>query len=280
MHFAWPPCHSFHAIIFYPISCFFLFNRWGFVTQGCIDGYSRLITFLKCTLDNKSETVLQHFIQACLQYGTPSKVRSDHGTENIKVALFINLVRGRKSHITGRSVHNQRIERLWRDVRTNVIEDFRTKFYAMEDDPQINLDPDNEKHIYALQYVFLPVINQRIEEFRQAWNNHKLRSEQQKTPKQLWLSGTLDNSGNVYTAPRELVSGDVNLEQSLENGLRKFGLSLDDVDNQRDTEVIQERNFVLTDEQNRQIAQSVDGIDDCQAKFKCVLEKLIEFGDF
>jgi hypothetical protein len=44
--------------------------------------------------------------------------RSDKGYENADVAIFMLQQRGsgRASHITGKSVHNTRIERLWRDV--------------------------------------------------------------------------------------------------------------------------------------------------------------------
>ena len=33
--------------------------RWGFVIHGGIDGYSRQITFLKCSCNNRAQTVLQ-----------------------------------------------------------------------------------------------------------------------------------------------------------------------------------------------------------------------------
>ena len=91
----------------------FTFFRWGISTHGAIDGYSRLITFLKADVDNRAATVLYHFIGACLLYGVPSQVRSDHGGENIMIAVFMNFVNGedRNSHLFGRSVHNQRIER-------------------------------------------------------------------------------------------------------------------------------------------------------------------------
>lgn len=32
--------------------------RWGFVVHGCIDGFSRMITYLKCATNNKASTVL------------------------------------------------------------------------------------------------------------------------------------------------------------------------------------------------------------------------------
>jgi len=49
----------------------------------------------------------------------------------VRVADWIisNRGMGRNSVIAGRSVHNQRIERLWRDVRVNVIDFYRTIFY-------------------------------------------------------------------------------------------------------------------------------------------------------
>ena len=43
-------------------------ERWKMVIHAAIDGYSRLITFCLCFLDNKSETVLQFFNQAEAKY--------------------------------------------------------------------------------------------------------------------------------------------------------------------------------------------------------------------
>ena len=93
-------------------------NRWRSVIHGCIDGFSRVPIFIKCSDNNLSQTVLDHLVAATQEFGLPSRVRGDRGTENVKVVRFMEEQRGigRGSFISGRSVHNQRIERLWRDV--------------------------------------------------------------------------------------------------------------------------------------------------------------------
>ena len=92
--------------------------KWRIVTHGCIDGYSRLITFLRCSGNNQASTVYQLFIFVVEKYHLPSRIRTDQGGENVLVAQHMLEKRGpeRNSVIVGASVHNQRIERLWRDM--------------------------------------------------------------------------------------------------------------------------------------------------------------------
>jgi len=78
--------------------------RWRIVIHGFIDGYSRLITGLRASNNNMGSTVLDLFLAAVTVYGVPSRLRGDHGVENILVAAWMELHRGvrRGSYIWGR----------------------------------------------------------------------------------------------------------------------------------------------------------------------------------
>ena len=58
---------------------------WGFVIHGAIDGYSRLITYLRCSSNNRSEMVKELFLDAIQSFGLPSRVRTDQGGEKVGV---------------------------------------------------------------------------------------------------------------------------------------------------------------------------------------------------
>ncbi len=165
--------------------------RWRIVTHGCIDGYSRLVTFLKCSGNNRSSTVYELFLLAVQQYHLPSRVRCDQGGENVMVAQHMLEKRGveRRSVLVGASVHNQRIERLWRDMHQCATVVFYKLFYYMEHHDLLN--PLNEQHLYALHYVFIPRINRALSDFRQGWNHHPLRTSNHKSPHQLFTAGAL-----------------------------------------------------------------------------------------
>lgn len=155
------------------------------VIHGAIDGHSRFILYLHCTNNNKSDTVLSCFRQAVNDFEIPLRIRIDRGGENVQVARYMLNARGIDNNcvLTGSSVHNQRIERLWRDVTTAVSARYKRHFIFMENEGI--LDPLNELDLYALHFVYLPRIKHALEIFRKGWNCHKLRTTG-KSPQQMY----------------------------------------------------------------------------------------------
>ena len=119
------------------------------MVHTAIDGYSRLIPYVYCADNNKSDTVLELF---------------QNGLENMGVARMMLECRGvnRESMISRSSVHNQRVERLHRDVTSGVLKSYIPP-YGMETSGL--LDPVNEVHLLSLHLLYLQEINKCLEEF-------------------------------------------------------------------------------------------------------------------
>ena len=128
--------------------------RWRLITQGGVDGYSRLIVYLHCSSGNKASTVYKLFLSAVEENGLPSRVRTDCGLENYEVARHMLRHQGlnRGSIITGSSTHYQRVERMWRDVHSAVTKLYYKLFYSLEEVGL--LDPMNDLQVFCLHYVY------------------------------------------------------------------------------------------------------------------------------
>lgn len=167
------------------------------VCHSCsgIDGYSRILVFIHCSTNNTAGIVLGLFQTAVDLFGLPSRVRTDKGGESVSVAGYMlnHPLRGpgRASHITGRSVHNQRIERFWRDLFSRCTSLFYYLFYHMESSGI--LDTSNEQHLFALNYVFSHIINRNLTIFQHGHNRSPIRTERNLSPEQLWIQGLCTN---------------------------------------------------------------------------------------
>ena len=175
--------------------------------------------------DNKAATALKVFIKSVKEYGIPSRIRLDGGTEFNHIEYLMNILNGenRGSVMRGASVHNQRIERLWRDVFCKALDRFYKVFKHMED--HHILDTADPIHMFSLQYTFTPRIQRCLQNWVQAHNSHPVRTERNKTPLQLWYSGSLSSQQNDSTAMNNLFRRDLqDIEQVLENTLTQYNL--------------------------------------------------------
>ena len=168
-----------------------------------LDGYSRMIMFLQAT-SNRADTMLRPFQKGVMEFGLPSRVRMDKGGENVLVAQYIMLEcpergGGRGSVIVGRSIHNQRIERLWRNLFSGCISFFYYFFYFLEDCGLLHVN--DELDVYALKYAFLPIIQEQLHSFRSGWSQHSMRTENNHTPMQLWVAGLLEKNREISQHP-------------------------------------------------------------------------------
>jgi hypothetical protein len=197
--------------------------------------------------NNRAETVLDLFLSCISVHGTPSRVRGDHGTENVRVAEWMeeNQGRGRGSYIWGRSVpslvnsfvvltvsnnrsvHNSRIERIWYDVTEGFGGKWRDFFTDLEANE--GLDVNNSAHIWLLHHLFLEEINRDALAWGETWNSHKLqiRGESQQTPHEMYFFSMLEDGPRGLNGPR---SRD---PDGLEDGedISAFGIDWEDMDN-------------------------------------------------
>ena len=116
------------------------------------------------------------------------------------------LVHGRKQNpmITGSSVHNQRVERLWRDAYRCVLSTFHQIFYSLEDSEI--LDPTSELDLFCHHSVYQPQINSALRSFTAGWNNHAITTENNKTPMQLYTCGVIFGNTDVSSTTGDITS--------------------------------------------------------------------------
>lgn len=192
----------------------------------------------------------------------------------------MNLIYGneQRSHITGRSVHNQRIERLWRDVFTQVIQYFYHLFYTFEE--QQILDPDNDVHRCSLQQVYLPVIQERPDTFRAAWNNHRLHTESNHTPNQIWMEGMVANHQQDTTAINNVFRQDP-YNEDLEAMLARYGVQLTQLEVDQDdldrAVVVTQPQMNLNHRQWQMLKDTLTRITDLREKYLTCCREITRF---
>jgi hypothetical protein len=129
---------------------------------------------------------------------------------------------GRGSFIQGGSTHNQRIERLWVDVRRGVVDKYRGIFHHLQ--ALHMLDNKDALHLYCLHFVYLPMINKSLKMWAASWNNHGMSTPGLggMTPLGQWYMGMWYSSTRIQAA-------DISLPPHLTGGIaaRQNGFHID-----------------------------------------------------
>ncbi|KAK6980543.1 hypothetical protein R3P38DRAFT_3334209 [Favolaschia claudopus] len=178
--------------------------RYKMVIHCIIDGYSRFVLGIRVHDNNRGASVLQLLLDVISTHGRPSRMRGDHGVENIEVTIYMEEVNGtgRGSFIWGKvmSVHNTRIERLWYDVTHGFGKKWKTFFLDLEANHGLN--PTRPGHIWLLHHLlsliasislFLSSVNRDAQDWAEAWNSHQLtiRRKRERSPRDMFLFGML-----------------------------------------------------------------------------------------
>ena len=79
----------------------------------------------------------------------------------------------------------------WRDVFTGLISFFYYFFYFLEESGLLHIEEELDS--CALQFAFLGIIQEKLDCFRLGWSHHSMRTENNKTPMQLWVSGLIED---------------------------------------------------------------------------------------
>lgn len=164
-------------------------TKFNMVVHAGIDGFSRALLYARCSDNNKKETAFEHFLEGVRKYGCPSRVRTDKGGENYDIARYMVETKGmnRGSILTGKSTHNQRIERQWRDMSKEVIFKYREMFFELDEIclRDYNTSVTEELPLFCLHFLFLRRINADLQRYMDRWNIHRIRTENNKCPARL-----------------------------------------------------------------------------------------------
>ncbi|XP_060912008.1 uncharacterized protein LOC132988566 [Labrus mixtus] len=160
---------------------------YGICINGCIDGFSRKIMWLKAAQTSSNPHVIGgYFVEAMEEVGGgPRIVRTDQGTENVVVRDIQVFMRrdgldrraAEQSHIGGASTANQRIESWWGVMRKEGIEYWIQLLGELKDQGLFWGDFLDKA---LSQFCFMNII-QELNEIRNVWNTHRIRPSRNPT---------------------------------------------------------------------------------------------------
>lgn len=139
---------------------------YGICINGCIDGFSRHIMWLKASYTNNDPSVIAGYFMEVVSHlgGCPKMLRADMGTENRYMEQIQSYFSQQNNFeqiifIYGKSTANQRIEAWWSILRKHSAQFWMNLFQTIKDNGHYNgsfLDRS------LIQFVFMDLIQVSI----------------------------------------------------------------------------------------------------------------------
>ncbi|XP_041835311.1 uncharacterized protein LOC121635937 [Melanotaenia boesemani] len=157
---------------------------YGIAINGCIDGFSRHIMWMEAyTTNSNPKVIADYFINTVISIGgCPQRLRADPGTENGHVRDMQMFLRrnhtdhhaGDGSFLYGCSTANQRIESWWGILRKQSVQFWMDILQTLKDDGLFSGDCLDKS---LVQFCFLNLIQDELDEVVRTWNTHQIRSK-------------------------------------------------------------------------------------------------------
>lgn len=151
---------------------------YGFPIHGCIDGFSRKLIWLELVTSNNNPYIVANlYVKAIRKLNlVPTRVRADHGNENIMVAAAQTFLNSEDSFMYGSSHTNQRIESWWSFLRKNRTSYLINFFRDLVDEG--SYDPGDDIQKAMAHYCFSGLIKEELYSCMEQWNSHYLRKSE------------------------------------------------------------------------------------------------------
>lgn len=140
---------------------------FGICVNGCIDGFSRYILWLRAAETNNNPKVIGgYYIDTVKNLGgCPRCIRADMGTENVEVKAMQTFLKeqNRQNYqcppfLVGKSPANQRIESWWSILRKYNVQFWLNLFNKIKDDTYFNGDFIDKS---LIRFCFMELIQVR-----------------------------------------------------------------------------------------------------------------------
>ncbi|KAH7929145.1 hypothetical protein BV22DRAFT_1029764 [Leucogyrophana mollusca] len=167
------------------------------------DKYSTFVPYMRVLPNVRLSNVIGHvFLDLVETYGVPIQLTTDKGSEigdmvrcherlRLDAAPEYTLDKW-PAAVQVQSKHNTPIEGFWRWKRAGEGHSIREAIFIGKDNGLFN--PNSPLHVNVFNWLWPPLVQERLDEFREYWNNHRLSTQKKKllptgtSPRQLWLA--------------------------------------------------------------------------------------------